>query len=478
MEVTETSAEGLKREFKIVVPAQEIDEKVARRLDEIGRTIQLPGFRLGKVPMQLLRRRFGNAVFTEVLGVTVEDSTSDALKERNLRPALPPKVDIVKSGEGADLEYKLSLELLPDIPRTDFADLEIERLVAEVPHEDIDKAVARIADQQGKIEKVDRPAEKGDIVLADVEARVGEEEIPGGGGTDRRIELGAGHFMPGFEEQLEGATAGETRTVRVTFPENYAAANLAGKEAGFTVAVKEVQHRQPLPIDDELGRAVGLENLAELKDEVRRRMQRDWDVLARQRLKRTLLDKLAERYDFPVPPGMVEIEFENLLRQHAAVTERAAAAAPEPEPEPAEAVVEEKAAGEEKGGTVSEENAAARAPEPGPEDLQATYRPIAERRVRLGLLLAEIGRSNNITVTQEELNQALAREARMHPGYERRVLDFYRQNPEAVGNLRAPILEDKVIDFIVELAKVRERKVSPQELLAEAEDEGEGEDAA
>ena len=465
MEVTETSADGLKREFKIIVPAGEIEDKVTRRLDELGRTVQLPGFRPGKVPMQLLRRRFGNAVFSEVLGATLEDSTSDALQERNLRPALPPKVDIVASGEGSDLEYKLSLELLPDIPPADFADLEIERLVAEVPEDDIDKAVARIAEQQGKVEKVDRPAEKGDILLADVEARVGEEEIPGGGGTDRRIELGSGHFVPGFEEQLEGAAAGETRTVRVTFPEDYAAGNLAGKEAVFTVAVKEVQHREPLPVDDELGRAVGLENLAELKDEVRRQMQRDWDGLTRQRLKRALLDKLAERYDFQVPPGMVDIELENLVRQHAATV---AGAAGEPENIEAAAEDQSEAAGEEN---------ADPAPQTDPEALKATYRPIAERRVRLGLLLAEIGRSNNITVTQEELNQALAREARMHPGYERRVLDFYRQNPEAVGNLRAPILEDKVIDFIVELAKVEERRVSPQELLAEAQAEG-GDDAA
>ncbi|HEV2299937.1 MAG TPA: trigger factor [Stellaceae bacterium] len=470
MEVIETSADGLKREFKIVVPAGEIEDKITRRLDELGRTIRLPGFRPGKVPIQLLRRRFGNAVFGEVLGATLEDSTSDALKERNLRPALPPKVDIVASGEGADLEYKLSLELLPDIPQTDFADLEIERLVAEVPQEDIDKAVARIAEQQGKVEAVDRPAAQGDILLADVEARVGEEEIPGGGGTDRRIELGAGHFVPGFEEQLEGAAAGETRTVRVTFPEDYAAANLAGKEAVFTVAVKEVQHREPLPIDDELGRAVGLENLAELKDEVRQRMQRDWDMLARQRLKRALLDKLAERYDFPVPPGMVDIELENLVRQDAAATERTAVGG-EGGTTGEATVAEEKT--EAEGG----ENADAGTTEADPESLKATYRPIAERRVRLGLLLAEIGRSNNITVTQEELNQALVREASMHPGYERRVLDFYRQNPEAVGNLRAPILEDKVIDFIVELAKVDERKVSPQELLAEAQAEG-GDDAA
>jgi len=479
MQVTETSAEGLKREFRVVVPAGELEEKVTDRLGEIGRTIQLRGFRPGKVPMQILRQRFGTSVLGEVLENTLQGTSAEAIREHNLRPALPPKVDIVSFSEGTDLEYKMSLEVLPDIPEPSFADLDIERLVVEVPDEDVDRAIERIAEQQRKTEIAERPAESGDIIVVDVEGRSGEQEIPGASGKDRRIALGSGGFIPGFEEQLIGAGAGEHRTVRVTFPEDYGVPDFAGKEAVFEVEVKEVRQRLPVVIDDELGKAVGLESLAELREEVRQQMQRDYEGASRLRLKRSLLDKLAQSYDFAVPPGMVELEFDNICRKHEDEKERAAqsespaaeAASPISEESPetaAEGSAAEAAApdaGADSGAGAaqgSDQEADAKEDE---DALKTDYRRIAERRVRLGLLLAEVGRSNNITVTQDELNQAITREARRHPGYERQVLDFYRQNPEAVGNLRAPIFEDKVVDFIVELAKVEERKISPQDLL-------------
>jgi trigger factor len=497
MQVTETNADGLKREFRIVVPAGELEEKVIGRLGEIGRTITLPGFRPGKVPMQILRRRFGRSVLGEVLESTLQGSSAEAIREHNLRPALPPKVDVVSFSEGTDLEYTMSLEVLPEIPEPSFTDLGIERLVVEVPDADIDRAVERIAEQQRKSEAVERPAENGDIVVVDMEGRSGDEPLPGASGKDRQIRLGSEGFIPGFEEQLIGASAGEHRTVRVTFPEEYGVRDLAGKETVFEVDVKEVRALLPIAIDDELGRAVGLDNLDELRQEIRQQMQRDYDAASRLRLKRALLDKLAERYDFPVPPGMVDLEFENIWRQYEA--ERDAAQAAEPEAAAAEpsqsgdtahadaepASVESDSpqlAAAEHGETEATE-AVAKNPESsvaeaappseaptaasGSDDvMKAEYRRIAERRVRLGLLLAEVGRSNNITVTQDEMNQAITREARRHPGYERQVLDFYRQHPEAAANLRAPIFEDKVVDFIVELAKVEERKMSPQELLA------------
>src|SRR6516164_6792943 len=485
MDVTETSAEGLKREFRVVVPADELEEKVTNRLGEIGRTINLPGFRPGRVPMQILRRRFGPSVLGEVLESTVQGSSAEAIREHNLRPALPPKVDIVSFSEGNDLEYKMSLEVLPEIPEPRFTDLNIERLVVEVPDEDIDRALERIAEQQRKSEPVERPAENGDIIVVDVEGRVNDREIPGASGKDRQIALGSGSFIPGFEDQLIGARAGEHRSLPVTFPEDYAAPDLAGKEALFSVDVKEV----------------------------RQQMQRDYDAASRYRLKRALLDRLAEAYDFPVPPGMVELEFENIWKQYQAEKEREAAAqsaaTPEAtpggrEPELATATGGDAVAAAAPAHSVSHEigpeatatggdvvtpaapadsvsyetrpEAASTEPEIGEAEvppatsesedaLRADYRGIAERRVRLGLLLAEVGRNNNITVTQDELNQAITREARRHSGYERQVLDFYRQNPDAAANLRAPIFEDKVIDFIVELAKVEERKITPQELL-------------
>jgi trigger factor len=502
MQVTETNAEGLKSEFRVVVPAGELEEKVASRLGEIGRTIQLRGFRPGKVPMQILRQRFGSSVRGEVLESTLQDTSADAIREHNLRPALPPKVDIVSFSEGTDLEYKMSLEVLPDIPEPSFGDLDIERLVVEVPDEDVDRAVERIAEQQRKTEVAERPAESGDIIVVDIEGRSGEQEIPGASGKDRQIVLGSAGFIPGFEEQLIGAGAGEHRTVRVTFPEDYGVPEFAGKDAVFEVDVKEVRQRLPLVIDDELGKAVGLESLAELRQEVRQQMQRDYEGASRLRLKRSLLDKLAQNYDFAVPPGMVDLEFESIWRQYeaekaraeqpeAASSEAASAVSPEtatgeavdeaglpgPAPEPASEVGADAAPSNEEQAEKLQADKPQDDKTQGEEALKADYRRIAERRVRLGLLLAEVGRSNNITVTQDELNQAITREARRHPGYERQVLDFYRQNPEAVGHLRAPIFEDKVVDFIVELAKVEERKISPQDLLSLPDPDANGPDA-
>lgn len=469
MQVTETAADGLKREYTITVPAGDLEQEITRRLGEIGQQVRLPGFRPGKVPMQILRTRFGPSVRGEVLQNTLQASSAEAISERKLRPALPPKVDIVSADEGADLEYKMAIELLPEIPEPSFAELDIERLVVEVPEEEVDGAIERIAEQQRKSEVVERPAENGDILIVDVEGRIGEKEIPGAGGKDRPIVLGAGSSIPGFEDQLVGATAGEQRKVRVTFPADYAVADLAGKDADFDVDVKEVRRRLPIAIDDELGQAVGLENLAELRQELRQRLQRDYDAASRLHLKRSLLDKLAEGHDFPVPPGMVDLEFDNIWRQYEASRETPPmVAGPEVIPAAGEA-------GAEAIPSATDGDAVPTAAGPGQNDdaARAEYRRLAERRVRLGLLLAEVGRQNNITVTPDEVNQAITREARRHAGYERQVLDFYRQNPGAIDTLRAPIFEDKVIDFIVELAKIGERKVTPRELLAIPDPAGE-----
>jgi trigger factor len=526
MNVIETTAEGLKRELKITVPASDVEDQVSRRLDEIGRTVRIPGFRPGKVPMQLLRRRFGPAVRGEVLESAVQGSSAEAMREQNLRPALPPRVEILSAAEGTDLEYKMSLEVLPDLPEPDFADLGIERVIAEVPEEDVDRAVARIAESQRKSEPAERPAENGDVLVANVVGRTGDAEIPGSRSEGREIELGAAGLLPGFSDQLIGAAAGEQRQVAVTFPEDYGNPDFAGKQGVFEVSVKEVRHRLPPPVDDELAKAIGLDTIAELRQELRQRMQRDYDVVTRQRLKRALLDKLAERYDFPVPPGMVEIEFRSIWsqyeaekqRQKAAAAENAAPQGPASEGEgpldaaaiiapeetalegasdraPVAAEAEKPQVHGQAQGTgaqhaiphpgssdepldaaaiiAPEETALegasdtepAAAPDDEDENAKAEFQRIAERRVRLGLLLAEVGRSNNIAVSQEELNQALIQEARRHPGYERQVIDYYRKNPDALSGLRAPIFEDKVVDFIVELAKPEERRVTPQQLM-------------
>jgi trigger factor len=482
MQVTETSADGLKREYKITIPAGELEDQISNRLTQLGQQIRLPGFRPGKVPQSLLRQRYGTAIRGEVLEHTVQESSAEAMREQNLRPALPPKVEIVSASEGGDFEYTMSVELLPEMPTPEFNELGLEKLTMDIPDEDIDKAVERIAEQYRKSEPVEREAAKGDVVVIDFVGKIGDVEFPGGKGEGVSLELGSGQFVPGYEDQLVGAKAGEDRTVNVTFPEGYGGPELAGKDATFEVKVKEVRERQPAVIDDSLAAEVGLETLTELKQEVRDRIARDYAMVTRQRLKRQLLDKLAEAYSFPVPPGMVEIEFNNIWQQHEAEKAYAAAQAPA---ESAADAPEETAGGEptqsaeagpvEPAGEASAETASETEDD---EKIKGEYQSLAERRVRLGLLLAEVGRNANITVTQDELNQALIREAQRFPGSERQVLDYYRKNPEATGNLRAPIFEEKVVDYIVELAKPAERKVTPQQLLAMTEADEADETAA
>ena len=445
MQITETTTEGLKREFKVVIPAADIEQRVTSRLNEIGRSVRLPGFRPGKVPMTVLRKRYGSAVMGEVLERAVNDTSGEALRDQNLRPALQPKVEITNFNEGTDLEFKLAVEVLPEIQPMDFAELKLERLRPELPEEEVQAALERVAKQQRKSETVERAAETGDVVVIDFKGSVDSKEFPGGSAEGYSLELGTNSFIPGFEDQMVGAKAAETRTVAVTFPEDYGAADLAGKPASFEVKVKEVRALQPQPLDDSLAQAVGLEKLEELRQSVSEQIERNYEDLARQRLKRTLLDRLAERHEFAVPQGMVDIEFTAIWRQFEQERVRQKTAAEGKEAEPEEPINE--------------------------EELKVEYRAIAERRVRLGLLLAEVGRNHNITVTADEINRALTERARQFPGQERRVIEYYRNHPEAIDQIRAPMFEDKVIDFILERAEVTERRVPVAELLKDEEDE-------
>lgn len=457
MQITESSAEGLKHEMTVVIDSVDIERRITDRLTEIGRTVRLPGFRPGKVPLNVLRRRYGSSVMGEVLERTVSDSSDEAMREQNLRPALQPKVEILSFNEGKDLHYKLAVEVLPPIELMNFGELKLERMKPEVPEEEIDQALERIARQQRRSEVVDRVAEKGDVVVMDFVGSIGGVEFPGGSAKDYGLELGSGGFVPGFEDQVVGIKAGEERKVEVTFPADYGNEELAGKAAEFAVTAKEVKAVVSQPVDESLATAIGMENLAALRQAVRERIERDYSDVARQRLKRALLDRLGEHHHFPVPQGMVDIELDNIWRQYQAQQER------------------------------TKQSGAADSEQPKDEaTVKAEYRDVAERRVRLGLVLAEVGGKNNITVTQEEVNRAIAEEARRFPGQERHVIEYYRNHAGAVDGLRAPIYEDKVIDFILELAQVTEKAVSLKELLAEAEGDedpaaptgGTGDDAA
>ena len=442
MQVTATATEGLKREFKVVIPAADIEQRVTSRLSEIGRSVRLPGFRPGKIPMTVLRKRYGSAVMGEVLERAVNDTSGEALREQNLRPALQPKVEITAFNEGTDLEFKLAVEVLPEIQPMDFGELKLERLRPEVPEEEVQAALERVARQQRKSEPAERSAETGDVVVIDFNGSVEGKEFPGGKAEGYSLELGTNSFIPGFEDQMVGAKAGETRTVSVIFPADYGASDLAGKPADFEVKVKEVRALQQQPIDDSLAQAVGMEKLDELRQSVSEQIGRNYEDLARQRLKRTLLDRLAERHEFAVPQGMVDIEFAAIWRQFEQERVRQKTAGGS-EAEPEEPINE--------------------------EELKTEYRAIAERRVRLGLLLAEVGRNHNITVTPDEINRALTERARQFPGQERRVVEYYRNHPEAIDQIRAPMFEDKVIDFILERAEVSERRVPVSELLKDEE---------
>jgi trigger factor len=439
MQVTETNAEGLKREFKIVVPADKIESERETRLRELSKQIRLPGFRPGKVPMPLMKQRYGANVLGEVLERTVQESTHQVLAERDLTPAMQPKIEVTSFDEGKDLEYALSVEVLPEIDTPDLKALKLEKRKVRIEETEIDEALARIADSRKTLERSEskRKAKKGDTLEIDFIGRVGGEAFPGGKGEGYDLEIGSGTFIPGFEDQLVGAKPGETHTVTVTFPEDYHATDLAGKDAEFEVVVHAHKDAKLPEIDEDFAKSVGFEDVEALRTAVREQIEKEYAGVTRGHLKRQLLDALAEVARFEVPQGMVDQEFDAIWKQIE------------------EAKANDRLDDEDKGKS--------------DDDLRTEYRALAERRVRLGLLLADIGRKNQIQVGQEDLNRAIMQEATRFPGQEQAVFQYFQSNQQAIEQLRAPLYEDKVIDFVVEMADVTETEVSPEALAAEDE---------
>lgn len=599
MQVTELAAEGLKRAFTVVVPAADIAAARDRRLASLAKDIRLPGFRPGKVPMGVVKQRYGSAVTGEVLEEQVQSATKSVVDERGLRPAMQPKVELVNFAEGADLEFKIELEQLPEIPLPDFSTIELEKPVAKVGDDEVTKALEGIAARNRELEDVAeaRPAAKGDVVVTDfvgrlkgganllpaldaageglpegwggaagievaaagrgsdaqgawidlrvtgqikgngavslgpvVPAKAGDsftltasaslqdgslpegatakldlservakgahrhstqvdlqldgtpssvslaveateteglrpflrltvsgeaslavtlrlrapvlasadgvsEPFPGGTGTDMPVEIGGSGFIPGFAEGLEGIQIGETRHVDVTFPAEYGAAELAGKPARFELTAKALKKPADAALDDEFAKKLGLESLDELKKRVTETLQGEYDQLSRLNVKRKLLDALSSQASFEVPQSMVDMEFAQIWQRVEA---------------------------DMKAGRLDEEDKGK-----DEDALKADYRAIAERRIRLGLLLSEIGRTNNIQVSNDELSRAMRTEAQRYPGQERQVMEFFQKNPQAIENLRAPLFEEKVVDFMLELAKVTDKEVPAAELSAE-----------
>ena len=447
MQVTETVSDGLKREFKVVVPAADLASKADVRLGELKDQVRINGFRPGKVPVSHLKRLYGRAVMAEMIESAVREANAQIVTERGFRLVREPKVTLPEEQgtveqviEGkSDLAYTMAIEILPAIELADFKGIQLERMSAEVTEAEIEESLAKIAEQSRPFaaRAEGGKAESGDRVTIDFTGKMEGVPFEGGTGGDVALNIGSGQFIPGFEEQLIGVAAGEQRTVKVTFPQLYPAAHLAGKSAEFDVTVKSIELPQAVTIDDEFAKSLGLDSLAKLGDMVKERLTREHTGMSRQKVKRKLLDELDAKHKFAPPPSLVEDEFNNVWKT----------------------IVDDL---QERKRTFEEEDTTE-------EKAKEEYRGIAERRVRLGLVIAEIGERAGIKVSDEELSRVVMDRARQVPGREQKVWDFYRNNPDALASLRAPIYEDKVIDYILELAKVTDKPVSREELYKEDE---------
>lgn len=442
MQVTELKKETLNVQYEVKVTAQDIDKEVDAKVEEVSKTIKKPGFRPGKVPVAMVKKQYGKALLGEVLEKVVNDTTAKIIEEKGLRPALQPKIEVKEFDEGKDLVYTMAVDLLPEFEVVDLKSLKLEKPVAKVEKKAVDEALERIAGSNRETEAVTeaRATKKGDILVIDFHGRTAKDNKPHPGmhAHDAQLELGSGQFIPGFEDQLVGKKVGDKVEVKVTFPEQYHAAELAGQDAIFDTEIKEIRQAKPVEINDEFAQKLGLDNEKSLRDIIEKQMQSEYDGFSRQKVKRALLDSLDDSHDFEIPAGMKDMEYQNILMQ----------------------VKMERQADLKDGEltlTAEEE-----------EELQA----IAERRVRLGLVLSEVGRANNVKITDQELQRAVIMEAQRYPGQEAQVFEYYRKNRQALDALRAPVFEDKVVDFILELASVSEMPVSIEALTKE-EDEDE-----
>jgi trigger factor len=438
MQVIETLSEGLKRSYAVTVPAAEIESRTKTKLADIGKTLRLPGFRPGKVPANLVRQRYGTQVMAEVMQDAVSNAAERVVEDGNLRPAGQPRISLAREprfgATAEDLEIKVELEVLPEIALPDLGAISLTRLRAEPDATVVDAALKSIAEQNREVEPVteDRGAEAGDVLTIDFSGSIDGQKFEGGTAEGAKVEIGGSGFIPGFAEQLEGMRPGETRTIEVTFPEDYQAAALAGKAAQFEISASALNRKLEAVQDNSVATRIGFESWDKVVEAVRGQMQAEFDQMSRLRLKRELLDVLAEAARFEAPPTMLEAEFNAIWQR----------------------VQADRQQGQQDEDDVGKDE----------ETLRGEYRAIADRRVRLGLLLAEIGRVNDVQVTPAELSAALRTEAARYPGQEMQVVEFFRKNQGAIEQLRGPLFEDKVVDHILSLAQVEEKTVEPADL--------------
>ncbi|MDY0028376.1 MAG: trigger factor [Pseudobdellovibrionaceae bacterium] len=438
MQVAVLKEEGLSRELEVTIPASLIAQRIDMELTEYGKKAKIDGFRKGKIPLPVLKKQYGKMILGEVIDKTIQESAANAMKEKEIRPAMQPKIELKdgeKFDEGKDLIYTMKVEVLPTFKVMDLSKVAVEKPVAKVEDKVVEETLERIASNNRTFAKVEeaRAAAMGDICVVDFTGTTKDGvSLPGMSGKGMNVELGSGQLIPGFEDQLVGKKVGDHVEVDVTFPEDYGVAELAGKPTIFHVDITELQTPSETKIDDELAKKLNFDDLGALKEAVVKEVSKDYEQLSRLRLKRSLLDVLDENHSFELPETMVKMEYDAIVRQMEQ---------------------EKKQAGEEITDADKDE-----------------LKPIAERRVRLGLVLAEIGRENNVQVSQEELYKAIYAEARKFPGQEQQVLEFYSKNPQVIESFRAPIYEDKVVDYILTKATVSEKEVSLDDLTAEEED--------
>ena len=446
MQVVEKSAEGLSRVIAVTIPASELNAKLDAKAAEVAPQMKLKGFRPGKVPVSHVRKTYGRDLMGEIVNDALNQSSQKALDDAKLRPAAPAEMKLVSNMDQVvagkeDLSYEMALEVMPDFKPVDPKSLKLTRPVYEASDADLDEALKELAGQAKTYEDKGGKAPKaadGDQLTIDFVGKIDGEVFEGGSAEDADLIIGSNRFIPGFEEQLTGAKVGDEKTIEVTFPEQYQAAHLAGKAATFDVTVKALKAPQDSKIDDDFAKRLGLESIDKLKELLRDNLNQQYKGAARFKLKRALLDQLDEKHSFDLPPKMVEAEFDGIWQQVEA---------------------------DKEAGRLPEADA-----KKSDKKLKEEYRKIAERRVRLGLVLAEIGRENNVTVTDQELNNAIMAEARNYPGQEQAVLNFYRQNPNAAAGMRAPIYEEKVCDLIFDQAEVKEEPISKEDLLKDDEE--------
>jgi trigger factor len=442
IKTVETENEGLKRAFMLTIPAEDIEARVEKEVKRIAPQIRMPGFRPGKVPPNLIRKMHGESLRGDALQGAVQDGVQQLLSEQNIRPALQPQVELNEGYEpGKDAEVRVSLEALPDVPAPSIDDLKLDRLTVEPDETAVGEQIAQLANQSKRWEDAPKKhvAAKGDLVVMDFEGEVDGTPFEGGKGEDMQVEIGSGQLIPGFEDQLVGAKAGESREVKVTFPSDYPAENLKGKDAVFAVTVKAVKTAGETKVDDEFAKSLGLNDLDQLKGLIRDQQSQELNGLTRTHMKRQLLDQLAARHDFAVPESMVEAEYQNINAQlrHEASHEA--------DPEAALKEIDQDA---------------------------AEYRRIAERRVRLGLLLSEIGAANGVEVTEQEMNRLIMQAASQYQPKDREnFIRYLQQEPMAAAQLRAPLYEDKVVDFLFSKADITDRAATRAELEADLEAE-------